>query len=90
MYISQVSGERLQDHWSSGFKNIRAMLLIFYNHLTTVSSVGSSPALITCETSQILIVGSSGVFMPPTSEEVEGAYWFGSVCPVQSSGVCDA
>ena len=25
----------------------------------------------------------TGFFMPPTSEEVEGAYWFGSVRPVQ-------
>ena len=25
--------------------------------------------------------------MPPTSEEVEGAYWFGSVRPVVSSAV---
>ena len=25
--------------------------------------------------------------MPPTSEEVEGAYWFGSVRPVQCSAV---
>ena len=25
------------------------------------------------------------MFMPPTSEEVEGAYWFGSVRPVVCS-----
>ena len=29
------------------------------------------------------------IFMPPTSEEVEGAYWFGSVRAVSLS-VCDA
>ena len=34
---------------------------------------------------------SSHVIMPPTSEEVEGAYWFGSVRPVVcSQSVCDA
>ena len=30
---------------------------------------------------------SYSFIMPPTSEEVEGAYWFGSVRPVVSSGV---
>ena len=27
-YISQVSGERLQDHWSSGFLLVQANLII--------------------------------------------------------------
>ena len=31
-------------------------------NLTAVSGVGSSPALATCETSQVLLVGVSGVF----------------------------
>ena len=33
--------------------------------LTAVSGVGSSPALATCETSQVLLAGSP-VFAPPT------------------------
>ena len=43
------------------------------DHLTVVSCVGSSPALATCETSQVLLAGVSGgfswgspVFAPPT------------------------
>ena len=43
------------------------------DHLTAVSGVGSSPALVTCETSQVLLAGVSGgfsrgspVFAPPT------------------------
>ena len=32
------------------------------NHLTAVSGVGSSPALATCETSQVLLVGVLVVF----------------------------
>ena len=43
------------------------------DHLTAVSGVGSSPALATCETSQVLLAGVSGgfsrgspVFAPPT------------------------
>ena len=42
------------------------------DHLTAVSGVGSSPALTTCETSQVLLEGVSGgfsrgspVFAPP-------------------------
>ena len=31
-------------------------------HLTAVSGVGSSPALATCETSQVLLAGVSGGF----------------------------
>ena len=30
---------------------------------------------------------NEAIIMPPTSEEVEGAYWFGSVRPIQSSPV---
>ena len=44
-----------------------------FNNLTAVSGVGSSPALATCETSQVLLAGVSGgfsrgcpVFAPPT------------------------
>ena len=33
-----------------------------FDHLTTVSGVGSSPALATCETSQVLLAGVSGGF----------------------------
>ena len=43
------------------------------DHLTAVSGVGSSPALATCETSQVPLAGVSGgfsrgspVFAPPT------------------------
>ena len=43
------------------------------DHLTAVTGVGSSPALATCETSQVLLAGVSGgfsrdspVFAPPT------------------------
>ena len=32
------------------------------DHLTAVSGVGSSPDLATCETSQVLLAGVSGVF----------------------------
>ena len=41
-------------------------------HLTAVTGVGSSPALATCETSQVLLAGVSGgfpgvlPFAPPT------------------------
>ena len=45
--------------------------------LTAVSGVGSSPALATCETSQVLLAGVSGgfsrgspVFAPPTDWSV--------------------
>ena len=44
-----------------------------FDHLTAVSGVGTSPALATCETSQVLLAGVSGgfsrgspVFAPPT------------------------
>ena len=47
--------------------------LLLVDHLTAVSGVGSSPALATCETSQVLLAGVSGgfsrgsrVFAPPT------------------------
>ena len=52
-----------------------SFFLTFKNkyHLTAVSGVGSSPALATCETSQVLLAGVSGgfsrgspVFAPPT------------------------
>ena len=33
-----------------------------FHHLTAVSGVGSSPALATCETSQVLLAGVSGGF----------------------------
>ena len=33
-----------------------------YSNLTAVSGVGSSPALATCETSQVLLAGVSGGF----------------------------
>ena len=33
-----------------------------FNHLTAVTGVGSSPALATCETSQVLLAGVSGGF----------------------------
>ena len=33
-----------------------------FDHLTTVSGVGSSPALATCETRQVLLAGVSGGF----------------------------
>ena len=43
------------------------------DHLTAVTGVGSSPALATCETSQVLLAGVSGgfsrgspIFAPPT------------------------
>ena len=46
---------------------------LFLDHLTAVSGVGSSPALATCETSQVLLAGVPGgfsrgslVFAPPT------------------------
>ena len=33
-----------------------------FDHLTAVSAVGLSPALATCETSQVLLAGVSGGF----------------------------
>ena len=48
--------------------------LLLVDHLTAVSGVGSSPALATCETSQVLLAVVSGgfsrgspVFAPPTN-----------------------
>ena len=41
--------------------------VLFPNHLTTVSGVGSSPALATCEKSQFLLVGVPGGFSPVLS-----------------------
>ena len=37
-------------------------LSLSFDHLTAVSGIGSSPALATCETSQNLPAGVSGVF----------------------------
>ena len=36
-YISQVSGERLQDHWSSGFKISSIMIIISKNKFYTTT-----------------------------------------------------
>ena len=55
-------------------ERLRALFLTFLlDHLTAVSGVGLSPALATCETSQVLLAGvpggfsrSSSVFAPPT------------------------
>ena len=41
---------------------VSAVSLSLY-HLTAVSGVGSSPTLVTCETSQVLLAGVSGVFL---------------------------
>ena len=38
------------------------VLVAIYLSLTAVSGVGSSPALATCETSQVLLAGVSGGF----------------------------
>ena len=35
---------------------------LLFDHLTAVTGVGSSPALATCETSQVLLAGVSGGF----------------------------
>ena len=35
---------------------------LYFDHLTAVSGVGSSPALATCETRQVLLAGVSGGF----------------------------
>ena len=60
------------------YSSIYVVISLFINlnltmHLTAVSGVGSSPALATCETSQVLLAGVSGgfsqgspVFAPPT------------------------
>ena len=56
---------------------LRALIFYYrtqpFDHLTAVSGVSSSPALATCETSQVLLAGVSGrfsrgplVFAPPT------------------------
>ena len=42
-------------------ERLRALFLNL-DHLTTVTGVGSSPALATCETSQVLLAGVSGGF----------------------------
>ena len=43
---------------------------------------------VTSSDKNIVIAWLKHIFiMSPTSEEVEGAYWFGSVRPVRSSGV---
>ena len=36
--------------------------LLSFDHLTAVTGVGASPALATCETSQVLLAGVSGGF----------------------------
>ena len=47
-------------------KGLRALIFHYctqpFDHLTAVSGVGSSPALATCETSQVLLAGVSGGF----------------------------
>ena len=52
---------------------VQGLRALFLNHLTAVSGVGSSPALATCETSQVLLADVLGgfsrgppVFAPPT------------------------
>ena len=54
-------------------ERLRALSLNHSYHLTSVSGVVSSPALATCETSQVLLAGVPGgfsrgtpVFAPPT------------------------
>ena len=54
-------------------ERLRALCLNHSYHLTAVFGVGSSPALATCETSQVLLASVSGgfsrgspVFAPPT------------------------
>ena len=42
-------------------ERLRALFLI-HDHLTAVSGVGSSHALATCETSQVLLAGVPGGF----------------------------
>ena len=42
-------------------ERLRACFLTL-DYLTAVSGVGSSPALATCETSQVLLAGVQGVF----------------------------
>ena len=41
---------------------VRSLYFSALNHLTAVSGVGLSPALATCETSQVLLAGVSGGF----------------------------
>ena len=41
---------------------VRSLYFSALNHLAAVSGVGSSPALATCETSQVLLAGVSGGF----------------------------
>ena len=41
---------------------VRSLYFSALNHLSAVSGVGSSPALATCETSQVLLAGVSGGF----------------------------
>ena len=57
-------------------ERLRVLFLNHY-HITAVSGVGSSPALATCETSQVLLAGVPGgfswgspVFAPPTDWSV--------------------
>ena len=41
---------------------VKSAVSLSLDHLTTVFGVGSSPALDTCETGQVLLAGVSGVF----------------------------
>ena len=50
-------GPRQLYHYCSGH-----FILQPFDHLTAVSGVGLSPALATCETSQVLLAGVSGGF----------------------------
>ena len=57
----------LQQIYASGPRGRVGKVAVFqrsysFDHLTAVSGVGSSPALATCETSQVLLAGVSGGF----------------------------
>ena len=62
-----TTSTRLDDQlWTTHTEHVYISFLDRSNktidHLTAVSGVGSSPALATCETSQVLLVGVSGGF----------------------------
>ena len=61
----QLSHNVLPDQYVKSWGGPRGRAVksaVFLNHLTSVSGVGSSPALATCETSQVLLVGVPGGF----------------------------
>ena len=51
---------------------VKSAVSLSLDHLTSVSGVGSGPALATCETSQVLLAGVPGGFLAHLSRRLTG------------------